>query len=205
MKKFKAILLVVIAVLASASPAAAQFRWGIKAGIDINKMNFSNTEFLTNASNRNGFTGGIMTEFNVPIINLCLDASLMYTHKTNKADIKPDKSDPELIKYGSDYLSIPINLKYKFGLPIVGNVIAPYIFTGPEFSFLLSKKAVGDFVHNHKSDIAWNLGFGLQLLNHLQISAGYGWGIKKAVTITNGETTKTARNNAWTVTAAYLF
>lgn len=205
MKKFKIILIAVLAVLTATTPAAAQFRWGIKAGVDVNKMSFSNTDFLTNSSNRSGFTGGLMTEFTVPLINLCLDASLMYTHKTNKAVVDPADSNPQLIKYGMDYLSIPINLKYKFGLPVVGSIISPYIFTGPEFSFLLSKKAIGEFVHNKKSDVAWNLGFGLQLLNHLQISAGYGWGIKKVTTITDGVNKKTARTNAWTITAAYLF
>lgn len=205
MKKTKVILLVVLAALTMVTPAAAQFRWGIKAGVNINKMSFSNTEFLTNADNRSGFTGGLMAEFTVPIINIGFDASLMYTHKTNKATVNPDDTTPQLLKFGQDYLSIPINLKYKIGLPIVGNVITPYIFTGPEFAFLLSEKAVGDFVHNKKADVAWNLGFGLQLVNHLQLSAGYGWGINKALTITSGANEKTARSNGWTVTAAYLF
>lgn len=205
MKKTKVILLAVLAILTVVTPAAAQFRWGIKAGMNINKMSFSNTEFLTNSDNRSGFTGGVMAEFNVPLINLCFDASLMYTHKTNKANINPDDTNAQLLKFGQDYLSIPINLKYKIGLPFVGNLVTPYLFTGPEFAFLLSKKSVGNFVHNKKADVAWNLGFGLQLVNHLQLSAGYGWGINKSMTISSGANSKTARTNGWTITAAYLF
>ncbi len=205
MKKIKVLYIALLAVLAAATPASAQFRWGIKIGADINKMSFTNTSFLTNSSNRSGFTGGLMAEFTVPIINICLDGSVMYTHKSNKAYVTPDGGSQQELKYGTDYLSIPINLKYKFGLPIVGRIISPYIFTGPEFYMLLSKKAVGEFVNNRKAEAAWNLGLGVQILNHLQVSAGYGWGIKNAMTISQGANSKTAKTNGWTVTAAYLF
>ena len=206
----KRILIALVAVLAVFGSASAQFRFGIKAGVDINKMSFDKSA-VTDSKNRTGFTGGLMTEFTVPIIGLCFDASLMYTHKVNNATQVTTDANGNAVSanknYNTDFLSLPINLKYKFGLPIVGNFVAPYIFTGPQFNFLMGKKEVKDFIKNKTCDINWNVGIGVQLLSHVQISAGYGFGINSAAKIIDGNVGggKKVKNNCWTVTAAYLF
>ena len=92
---------------------------------------------------------------------------------------------------------------------MVSHIIAPYVFTGPSFSFLTSKKAVNDFLQNKKTDIAWNFGLGVQLINHLQVGASYGLGLTKAVQAIPGSGVEAAgiegKNRYWTITAAWLF
>jgi len=68
MKKFKTLLALIVLVAASAIPAAAQFRWGPRVGVEVNKMSL-NTDVFNN-DNRAGFTGGLQAEFTVPIVNI---------------------------------------------------------------------------------------------------------------------------------------
>ena len=59
-----------------------------------------------------------------------------------------------------DYIEIPLNFKYKLGLPVVGKIITPYVFTGPSVAFLTSKKAITEAYKNKSVDVAWNFGLG---------------------------------------------
>ena len=55
--------------------------------------------------------------------------------------------------------------------------------------------------------MAWNFGFGVQLLGHLQVGASYGIGMTKAfekIGAVEGVDIQ-GKNRYWTVTAAYLF
>ncbi len=191
MKIAKRVLIAIIAVLCVAAPAEAQFRWGIKAGLNINKVDLNAGSANLKGENRAGWCAGLMTEFTVPIVNLGFDASVLYSHRSIA-----DAED-----YSNDYIDIPINLKYKLGLPVVGNIITPYFFTGPDFAFLCSKKAINAAWENKSVDVSWNLGLGVQLVNHLQISAQYGWDMSKVAKVSGG----TAKLNGWLVSAAYLF
>ena len=160
MKNFKRTLFAIAIVLMSASASAGGFKWGVKAGVALNNIHFNEDILndLGNSDNHAGFTGGLMMEFTVPVINLGFDASVMYVHR-------------EAIETGSeklyrDYIEIPINFKYKIGLPIVGNVVTPYLFTGPSFAFKTGKSEIKDFVKSKKCDIAGNVGVGVDKAGH---------------------------------------
>lgn len=208
MKNFKRIMIAMLAVLAVAFSANAQFRFGVKAGVNINSLSVSNLGDNFSSDNRTGFTGGLMTEFTVPIIGIGMDASLMYVHRTD--NIEQGTNVAGLINLPStkgDYLEIPINLKYKLGLPVVGKIITPYIYTGPAFAFRCSSKAISEAYEKKAVDVAWNVGIGLQLVNHLQIGAGYGFGLNNTLKYIGQGTpgADTGKSNSWTITAAYLF
>lgn len=203
MKNLKRVIVALLALLAVAAPASAQFRWGVKVGMDINKLSVNKSDWGSNfdSENRTGFTGGLMTEFTVPIIGLSLDASLMYTHRVNAYSDGTQEKD-----FSKDFISVPINIKYKFGLPVVGHFVAPYIFTGPEFAVLCSKKAISEGWKSKSFDSNWNVGIGVQLLSHVQVQAAYGFGLSKNTEyVVNGNTIDLGRNKIWTVTLAYLF
>lgn len=204
MKVIKRILVAGFALLMSASAFAGGFRIGPRVGIDVNSLRFNET--LINSDNRAGFTGGVQVEFTVPVINLGFDASVMYTRRNADAPISVAQTDGTVYK-GRDYINIPINFKYKLGLPAIGKIITPYVFTGPDFAFLASKRAASDAWNQKKVDIAWNVGLGVELISHLQIGASYGFGITKAVeTVSSFQGQEiSGRNNYWTVTAAWLF
>ena len=210
MKKIKALLLIVAVALA-ALPATAQFRAGIRLGTEVNSMRLDKSVFENN--NRAGFTGGVMCEFTVPIINLGFDLSVMYVHRVSSSSVKGNNANDEALLNSSrfknrDYIEIPLNLKYKFGLPVIGKVFTPYVFTGPSFSILASKKDINDAYKNKSFNVAWNFGLGIQLINHLQVSASYGIGLNKTIEVLHAPLNATpieGKNNYWTVTAAWLF
>ncbi len=206
MKSIRNIITVAMVALVAffaAVPAAGQLKFGIKAGAAINDLKFD-TDILSK-DNRAGFTGGIMLEFTVPLIGVGLDASAMYVHRT--AEFQPDVN-ADMESSGRDYIDIPINLKYKLSIPVVEKVIKPFVTTGPSFAFLVSKKDVNEFFKNKTCDIAWNFGFGLEFLSHVQIAASYGIGLTNTlefVGLSGNKATIEGKNRYWTVTAAYLF
>lgn len=209
MKRFFAALMLI--VIAATSANASGFRFGIKAGMNIDKIHLKNVADAFEADNRVGFTGGVMTEFQVPLLGLCFDASLMYSRMNSRLDdiIQSDANGVQKIlkSSGSDFFNIPINIKYKISLPVVGNIVSPYIFTGPDFAFRLSGNS--NVIKTKAFQCAWNLGIGVELIKHLQIGGSYAWGMnnvmKKAGIIGNTVNDIKARNSYWTITAAYLF
>ena len=189
MKKY---FIAILAALMCGMAAQAQVRFGVKAGVDINKLHLSGDNNF-DSENRAGFTGGVMAEFKVPLIGLGFDASLMYT-----------RMNGELHSH-KDFLSVPVNIKYKFQIPVVSSIITPYLFTGPDFAFKLAGKNADRF---KTFQCAWNVGLGVELIRHLQIGAGYAFGINniaKSVAGVNTTSDIKMRNSYWTVTAAYLF
>ena len=197
-------ILALALILMAAVPAFAQFKIGPRIGVNVNSLHFDKETFQ--AENRTGFTGGVQAELMIPVVNLGIDASVMYVKRSSAW------GDFHTESVHSEYIEIPINLKYKLGLPIVGSFLKPYVFTGPSFAFLTSKKIVSDVIHNKKNSTAWNLGFGLELINHLQIGASYSIGLSKSVEVdepldggSRAHESVYGKNRYWTITAAWLF
>lgn len=211
MKLTKRLTTFIVAIVAFSSASMAQFAFGPRVGVNVNSMRFDKSIF--DSDNRAGFTGGLQAEFTIPVINLAFDASVMYVHRVNslQANAGNNTADNELPASKNfknrDYIEIPINLKYKIGLPVVGKIITPYVFTGPSFAFLASKREISDALRNKNVDIAWNFGLGVQLFTHLQIGASYGLGMTNTVeTLSGWKGDKIdGKNKFWTVTAAWLF
>lgn len=204
MKSYKKIILTLIVALCGMGVANAQFRFGVKAGLNMNSLHLNNLEDNFNKDNHCGYTLGVMTEFQVPIIGLAFDLSAMYTRMNSDLDAKVPNE--ENVSYNKNFLEIPLNLKYKIGLPIVGSIITPYVFTGPSFAIKLDKNSL-DAIKTKTCQVAWNVGLGVELVKHLQISGSYGFGMNNVAKFTglvNTETVK-VKNNYWTVTAAWLF
>lgn len=215
MNNLKRIFIAIALVISTFSVANAQFRYGIKAGLNINKIHFNN-DFTTdqfNAKNSLGWNAGVMAEFTVPVIGVGFDASVMYSKMNSKLDDNitinegdATTTDIEEDLFGKSFLEIPINIKYKLTIPAVADLVKPYIYTGPSFAFKLDKN-ISDNFKTKTCQVAWNVGLGIELFNHLQVGAGYNFGINNIMdkfTSLNVEKIK-AKNNYWTITAAYLF
>lgn len=201
MKRLTRILALLTLAVASVVPVQAQFRIGPRVGVAVNKFAFNKDVF--DSDNRAGFTGGLMAEFTVPLIGVGVDASVMYARRSLSYEYVNDNISKHL-----DYIDIPVNLKYKLGIPVLSKVLKPYFTTGPDFAFLVSGKKVFNDLKGKSCDISWNFGFGLEFLNHLQIGANYGFGINKAVKtvgITDNVQPIEGKTHCWTITAAYLF
>ena len=48
---------------------------------------------------------------------------------------------------------IPLHVKYKIGLPIVGKVLSPYVFTGPCFAVRASKAEIVEGAKAKSADV----------------------------------------------------
>lgn len=207
MKTLKKVLLVAMLAIFSFGYASADFRWGIKAGMNFNKLDlkYKTAEDIvtkmTSADNQTGWMVGVMTEFTLPIFNLGMDASLMYARQNLT------KTEEQAFPY-KDFIDIPVNLKWKISLPLVGKIVSPIIYTGPDFLFALNKNTIKE-IESKKCEVGWNIGLGLELLRHLQIQAGYCIGLNNVAKFT-GLSSGTnvdyrVKKNYWTLTAAYLF
>lgn len=197
MKFFTKLLTAIVIIMAAVMPAQAQFKWGIKAGAAVNSLKLNKD--VLNSDNRAGFTGGLMADFTVPVIGLGFDASVLYAARS--VDLANDEG--VTVTKTRSYIDIPINFKYKIGLPVVGKVVTPFLTTGPDFSFLLSSKNMGNALHNKTFDFAWNIGAGIEVLSHVQVAASYGFGITKSAS--GDDSIYSGKNRCWTITAAYLF
>lgn len=195
---------------------AGGFQWGVKGGVTVNDFKFNADMF--DASNRCGYTFGLTSKFTVPVVNLGFDASLMFTRRSVRVaeeipgvDANGNVTGSNVIdryNVNSNYIEIPINLRYEIGLPVVGKFVTPFLTTGPDFSFLLSKENAENALTKKKFDFAWNFGFGLLFVQKLQIHASYGLGINNAAS--SGESLYGVKlgdmkNRFWTVSAAYYF
>lgn len=186
---------------ASSMPASAQFKFGPKVGLTVNDLHFNKS--VVDADNQTGWTAGLMTEFTVPVIGLGFDLSAMYVRRNTKFLVENNLS-----KDNRDYIEIPLNLKYKFSLPIVSKILVPYLGVGPSVSFLTSRRNIENAYKNKSVDWAMNFGFGVQLLSHLDINARYGLGLTKAVRAVDSSLDKAGiegKNRYWTISLAYLF
>ena len=210
MKKILSLVFLVAAMMFATS-ANAQVKFGLKGGLNVTSMSFSEDVF--DASNKTGFFVGPMVKFTVPIVGLSFDAAALYDQK--EADVKYN-IDGELGKttVRQKSINIPVNVRYGFGLSSLANA---FLFAGPQWGINVGDK---NFKWNEtssyslkKSNFSVNVGAGVTLLNHLQISANYNIAcgksadasLSKAVdAVTNAGKDK-SHNNSWQIALGYWF
>ena len=193
MKKIFGALMIAMCI-AMAMPAQAQIHFGVKGGLNLSKASFSNVSENFKKDNFTGFFIGPMAEFNIPIVGLGVDASLLFAQRGIK--VSEGNEDFTVKQNGID---IPVNLKYTIGL---GSLLGIYVAAGPDFFFDFKKK---DYVDRKKAQVALNLGAGVKLLKHLQVGVTYQLPMGDSFTWKNAGDAIGAKNKTWQVSAAYLF
>ena len=196
-----------IVTICAALPAQAQLKFGPKIGMTVNSLHFNESVF--DSDNRSGFTGGVMLQFIAPVVNLGFDASVMYVRRNLDATIEENGASDRIVSH-RDYSEIPINLKYMIGLPAIGKIVSPFVTTGPSFAFLTSGTGINEAFKNKTFDVAWNFGFGLEIVQKVQVAASYGLGLSNSVVdrLSGGALNNIdidGKTRCWTITAAYLF
>ena len=197
----------VVAAMMFATNANAQIKFGLKGGLDVTNMSLSNDVF--DASNKTGFFVGPMVKVTIPIVGLSFDAAALYDQKEAKVSV----NDAETTMTQKS-LNIPVNVRYGFGLSSLANV---FVFAGPQWGINVGDK---NFKWNDnssyslkKSNFSVNVGAGVTLLSHLQISANYNIAcgksadaslVKAAEALTNAGKDK-SRNNSWQIALGYWF
>ena len=192
------IILYLLLLMVAAIPAGAQVRFGVRGGVTLGELRFDRD--VIDSDNRVGYTGGLLLDLNVPGVGIGIEASAMYTYRKNRL------TDGGLT-FKRQYIDIPVYARYRLSIPSVERRFAPYIFTGPNFSVLFDENAPATY-RNSKTYLSWDVGGGIDLFNHLRLSAAYGIGISKAMEYINSEYNGDrvhGKDSYWTVNAAWLF
>lgn len=191
-------ILFAILLMAVTLPAAAQVRLGVRGGITLGEMRFDRE--VIDSDNRVGYTGGLLLDINIPVVGIGAEVSAMYAHRSDRL------TDGETY-FKRHYIEIPVYARYRLSIPSMQRFFAPYIFTGPSFSFLFREDTSSD-IHNSKTYLAWDVGGGVDLFNRLRLSASYDIGISKAMSYINHDYNGGrihGKDRHWTLNAAILF
>lgn len=204
MKKIIASMLLVLAALC-ATPAQAQIKFGLKAGLNVTSMSFNSDVFQ--ASNRAGFFVGPTVKIAIPLGGLAVDGSVLYDQREAKIATASIESSSSL-KFQS--INIPINLRYGWGL---GSLADVFVFAGPQFAFRIGDKEQNLGTSNwtlKNSEFSVNVGVGATVINHVQITLNYNIACGKTANLTLGSVGDAIKNtnsraNAWQIGVAYFF
>ena len=173
MKKVTGLVLIILMAFI-AVPAKSQLKFGVKGGLNISSVHL-NSDILK-ADNVTGFQIGPMIETTIPLIGVGLDAAILYSQKG--MDVKSETGTSTNVK--TDYIDVPVNLKWKFGLPIIKGYLAagPYIGfrVGGDKFWEIPGSVVGQ-VKAKNFSAGLNFGAGVELISHLQVGINYGLGL----------------------------
>ena len=199
MKKVTGLVLIILMSFISV-PAKSQLKFGVKGGLNISSVHL-NSDILK-ADNVTGFQIGPMIETTIPLIGVGLDAAILYSQKG--MDVKSETGTSTNVK--TDYIDVPVNLKWKFGLPIIKGYLAagPYIGfrVGGDKFWEIPGSVVGQ-VKAKNFSAGLNFGAGVELISHLQVGINYGLGLTDNYSAEKYDLN--AKNRGWSVTAAILF
>lgn len=199
MKKITGFVLIILMAFI-AVPAKSQLKFGVKGGVNISSVHLSSD--ILKADNVTGFQIGPMIETTIPLIGVGLDAAILYSQKG--MDMKSESGSSANVK--TDYIDVPVNFKWKFGIPLV----KAYIAAGPYVGFRVGGDKFWDVpgsivgqVKAKSFSAGLNFGVGAELISHLQVGINYGLGLTDNYSAENFDLS--AKNRGWSITAAILF
>ena len=179
-----------------AVPAKSQIKFGIKGGLNISSVHFN--EKIVGKDNVTGFNIGPMMEVMAPVMGVGFDAAILYSQKGIGAKGEKDLKN--------DYIDVPVNLKWKFGLPIIKGYLAagPYVgFRVGGDKFWDIPGSVGNQLKAKNFNAGLNLGGGVELIKHLQVGFNYALGLTEDYSASKLDLN--GKNRGWSITAAILF
>lgn len=199
--------LIAALMIGGATTASAQINFGVVGGLNVSKLSYDRST-LFGSENRAGWFIGPKMWVKVPIVGLGINAALEYNQRRLYGEVK--NSDGTISK--ADYyksIEIPINVRYSIGLASLASI---YAETGPQFGFTVGNKTPSEIVKFKSSNVTWNVGLGVRLVNHLEIGAAYNIALSNFGDIhipVISEVTKNAKSdfktNSWQISAAYIF
>jgi len=162
----------IVIALFTVTTASAQVRFGIKGGVNIMKASFNRDVYKLD--NVTGFHFGPVIEGMFGQGGIGLDAAVLFSQKGFD-------TEPNTIK--NNFIEVPVNLKFKFGIPYVN----PFVAAGPYVAFRIAgnedwnlKTSANGIIKQIK---AQNFGAGLnftagaEVLKQLQLGVTYGWAL----------------------------
>lgn len=205
MRKYVIAIVALLSVICVCE-AEAQFRYGPMAGVSFTDLKFKQN--LVTIDKGTGPTAGLATEMMFPGIGFGIDAGVLYSMKGATINLG-EREIWSSLGYGSERsylhcLDIPINLRFKYtNMGGIEEYVAPFVFAGPEFSFLLGHNKV-DALKYAAGTLSLTVGLGFEVMKHWQISACRTWGMTYAIK-TKLLDDFSAKNQSWNIRLAYLF
>lgn len=191
MKKIVSIVCVIMAML----PVQAQFRLGVKGGLDVSKIRFSqSTEWV--GDNAAGFFVGPMAEYTSPT-GIGLDVAALYS----QAGLKVKSGETKTLSS----IEIPLRVKWSKDFTKLAGV---YLAVGPQFGFSLQDEITGLTVGDLDTKVcavSVNVGVGVKLVDHLQVGVNYNVGAGKLANRRADDFEEGVRKSSWQVSVGYLF
>lgn len=193
------------AALFAVQGANAQVKLGLKGGLNVTNMSFS--EDLVSSSNRAGFFIGPSVKVSIPLAGLGVDAALLYDQRDS--EVSDDDGYSYSLKQHS--INIPINLRYNIGL---GSLAAVYLAAGPQFGVNVGGKSIGlgtlGTYSMSDTNFSINVGAGVTLLSHVEVGFTYNIACGKTGDLSVWDAAQSVwsqstrgRANAWQVSVAY--
>lgn len=212
MKKYIVALVAFVSLL-SANMAEAQLRIGPMAGVSFTTLKF-NQGGIVSVDGAAGPAAGVFLEKMFPGIGFGIDMGLMYSMKGATVNFANRKiwADDGVASTRSmlHYVELPINVRFKYThLQGFEDYLAPFIFAGPEFSFLAGHNKIltsnkEQVMNYNAATVGLTVGLGAEIFKNWQLSGSYTWGVTTAVQTVKLDDYK-ANNRGWNIRAAYLF
>lgn len=187
-------------IFACSGISSAQLRYGFNFGGSFAEARLSDASGFS-LDNQSGFRGGLVLEYQLPSSGLAFDGSVLY-HRYNTRLI--EHSNDARSAFGRNFIELPLNVKYKFWISSINNLAAPFIFTGPSFMFNVSSSKL-TLLKQKRFQPGWNVGIGLDVINFLQLQAGYRFGIGNSLRSLAGADDASLHTSGWHLSAILLF
>lgn len=177
----------------------AQIKFGVKGGVNVTSMSLSSDAL--SKSNNAGFYLGPTVKFNLPLVGLGIDASLLYDQRSADVSVE-NTSVPFESTVTSKQLVVPVNLRGTIGL---GDMASLLFYTGPQVGVNLSDDIDEIDWKWKNTSFSWNFGAGVMLLKHLQINANYNLMFGKTGEFSLSDVAGSGKEHAWQIGLAYYF
>ena len=183
----KKIILAIAITACFASQVNAQFKFGLKGGVNFENIKIKDARSNIKVDNSTGWQAGAAFKVKIPGIGVAVQPELLYT--VSKVNLDQEQN-------GIHYFEVPINLQMGLDLKI----IRPYLQAGPYFGYAL--KSEGDTFKDNINKFDWGIGLGGGLdLWKLQFDLRYSWGLQDVSSVTDFE----IKNNRLSLSLAYFF
>ena len=188
--------------------ASAEFRFGPMLGVNGSSLFWK--QDLVTTRYRIGGSAGILGEIMIPGIGFGIDIGLRYQLNGAKVNFgeraiwsgAPDYMGNEDVWFHT--VQIPLNLRFKYTrLDGLERTIAPFVYAGPVFTFNVATNDI-PVIEKPGGTVDIQVGAGVELLERLQVSGGYYWGVSYQVRTIKLDNFS-ARPQGWFANIAWLF
>lgn len=203
------VILICISVLST--PAISQVKFGVKGSVGLNNPDFNTPNETFKVENMTSYSIGPAIEaMFVPLgaADFGIEAALLYND--NRMSVSRLTGEGGEREVSNRYLNLPVNAKLKLGvgfLPLklfgTAGPWAGYLISGEEFDF----DEVTEGVKAKEFQAGANIGFGVELLNFIQVGLNYSVKLTDNYSndIPNWSEPLNGKSESWTITGTIYF